>query len=55
MATAHPSKFPKAIDEAIGVTPNLPVELKYIMSAKENYFSIPNDLEEIKKYILSKI
>ena len=55
LATAHPCKFPEAINKAIGLKPNLPKELDYIMSAKENYDLIPNNLDKIKKHILEKI
>ena len=55
LATAHPCKFPEAINKAIGLKPNLPKELDYIMSAKENYDLIPNNLDKIKNYILEKI
>ena len=37
LATAHPCKFPEAIDKAIGIKPSLPEELKYVMDEKENY------------------
>ena len=55
LATAHPCKFPEAINKAIGLKPNLPKELDYIMSAKENYDIIPNNLDKIKSHILGKI
>ena len=37
LATAHPCKFPEAIDKSIGIKPDLPDELKYVMDEKENY------------------
>ena len=55
LATAHPCKFPEAIDKSIGIKPNLPDELKYVMSEKENYDIISNNLNKIKKYIKEKI
>ena len=55
LATAHPCKFPEAINKAIGLKPNLPKELDYIMSAKENYDIISNNLYKIKSHILEKI
>ena len=55
LATAHPCKFPEVINKAIGLKPNLPKELDYIMSAKENYDLIPNNLDKIKNHILEKI
>ena len=54
LATAHPCKFPETINKAIGLKPNLPNELDYIISAKENYDIIPNNLDKVKNYILEK-
>ena len=55
LATAHPCKFPAAINKAIGLTPELPLELQYIMTSKENYEVLPNDVAILKKYILGKV
>ena len=55
LATAHPSKFPDAILEAINMKSDLPDELKFILDEKENYGTIENNLKEIKEYILGKI
>jgi threonine synthase len=55
LATAHPCKFPEAIDKSIGIKPNLPDELKYIMDEKENYDIISNNLSKTQQYIKEKI
>jgi threonine synthase len=55
LATAHPCKFPDAINKSIGVKPNLPDELKYVMNEKENYDIISNNLNKIQQYIKEKI
>ena len=55
LATAHPCKFPDAIEKSINVKPSLPEELKYILDEKENYDIISNNLDKIKKYIRNKI
>jgi threonine synthase len=55
LATAHPCKFPGAIDKSINIKPSLPKELKYVLDEKENYDIINNNLETIKKYIKNKI
>ena len=55
LATAHPCKFPEAIDKSIGTKPSLPDELKHIMGEKENYDIISNSLSKIKQYIKEKI
>ena len=55
LATAHPCKFPGAINKATGFKADLPNELNYIVNAKEKYEIIPNNLDEIKSHILRKI
>ena len=37
MATAHPAKFPDAVEAACGVRPELPDWARSILSAKEDY------------------
>ncbi|MDC1278240.1 threonine synthase [Pelagibacteraceae bacterium] len=55
LATAHPCKFPEAIDKSIGIKPDLPDELKYVMGEKENYNIISNNLSKTQQYIKEKI
>ena len=55
LATAHPCKFPEAIDKSIGIKSELPDELKYVMSEKENYDIISNNLSKTQQYIKEKI
>jgi len=55
LATAHPCKFPKAIDKSIGIKPSLPEKLKYVMDEKENYYIISNNLNATQQYIKDKI
>ena len=55
LATAHPCKFPDAIDDSIGIRPSLPEKLRYIMNEKENYDIISNNLNAIKEHIKEKI
>ena len=55
LATAHPCKFPDAIDKSIGIKPSLPNELQYIMNEKENYDIISNNINETQKYIKEKL
>jgi len=55
LATAHPCKFPEAINKSIGIKPALPDELKYVMNEKENYDIISNNLNKTKQYIKEKI
>ncbi|MDB0066753.1 threonine synthase [Candidatus Pelagibacter sp.] len=55
LATAHPCKFPEAIDKSIGIKPDLPDELKYVVGEKENYDIISNNLSKAQQYIKEKI
>ena len=55
LATAHPCKFPDAIKNAINLNAELPKELMYILSEKENYKIIDNNIDEVKKYIKERI
>src|SRR5690606_15305739 len=43
LSTAHPAKFPAAVQTASGVTPGLPAWLGDLMERKENYTVLPSD------------
>ena len=54
LATAHPAKFPEAIKFAQeGV--ELPTELKHVMTEKENFKIMDNNIDLVKNFILKKI
>ena len=55
LSTAHPCKFPEAINKSINVKSDLPNRLNYILDEKENFDIIENNFEKVKKYILSKL
>ncbi len=55
LSTAHPCKFPKAIEDAILKTENLPESLEYVNDRKEKFELISNDIEKVKKYVLNSI
>jgi threonine synthase len=55
LSTAHPCKFPKAIEDAISKTEDLPHELKYVNNRKEKFELLPNDIEKVKDYIINSI
>jgi threonine synthase len=54
LATAHPAKFPAAVEAATKVRPNLPQRLSYLMNAKETFKVLPNSEAAVKDYILSQ-
>ena len=55
LATAHPCKFPLAIEKAINKTELLPDELNYILNEKEHYEILDNNVDKIKNYVKEKI
>jgi threonine synthase len=48
MATAHPAKFPDAIEQAIGTRPELPPQLADLMARPERFVILPNDLAAVE-------
>jgi len=55
LATAHPSKFSKVVFESTGVKPELPENMKDILSQQERYDKLSKDLKEVQNYILERI
>lgn len=53
LATAHPAKFPDAVEKAIGIRPALPPHLADLFEKKEKTQSLPADAELVKSYIQS--
>ncbi len=54
LATAHPAKFPDAVAAASGVRPGLPKRLEHLLSAEERFTVLPNDVGQIRDYILAR-
>jgi len=54
LATAHPAKFPVAIRDAIGVSPELPETLRARLSAPEHYDVLDSDQAQIADYIAAR-
>jgi len=48
LATAHPAKFPDAVEKAISVRPELPSRLADLLQREEKYDVLPNDLTAVK-------
>ncbi|MBL9099116.1 MAG: threonine synthase, partial [Alphaproteobacteria bacterium] len=51
LATAHPAKFPDAVQAASGAKPELPQRLRWILTAPERYGVLPADLAALKDHI----
>jgi threonine synthase len=52
LETAHPAKFPEEIRQIINVDPPLPVSLIGLDEKTENYFTLENNYEMLKEFIL---
>jgi len=53
LSTAHPAKFPDAVEAACGVRPQLPAWLDGLMTRPEQVRVIRNDQAEVEKFVLS--
>ncbi len=51
LATAHPAKFPDAVQKAIGTRPALPARLGDLMDRTERLDGLPNDAAALKQMI----
>ena len=55
LACAHPSKFPKSINDSIGVLPAQPRALEEMMNIDEKFIRLKNDMDLVKDYIIKNI
>ena len=53
LACAHPAKFPDIINKAINIRPNLPANLKFMMSSEEHFRVIEPKVADIQNLIKS--
>jgi threonine synthase len=51
LATAHPAKFPDAVEQATGVRPVLPEHLADLLERPERTATLPNDLGLVEEYV----
>ncbi|MGE0658304.1 MAG: threonine synthase [Reyranellaceae bacterium] len=51
LATAHPAKFPDAVEKAIGLRPALPAALADLASREERCAALPNDAAALQAYM----
>lgn len=52
LATAHPAKFPDAVEKASGIRPALPPKLGDLYEREEHFITLPNDLAAVRRAIL---
>jgi threonine synthase len=55
LATAHPAKFPDAVERATGVRPQLPARLSSLMADPERSSNLPNDLAAVENFVVRAI
>ena len=53
MATAHPAKFPDAVERATGERPALPEHLADLLDRPEHTTHLPNDLAAVEAFVAS--
>jgi threonine synthase len=51
LATAHPAKFPDAVEKATGIRPQLPPHLADLYDRQERVVVVPNDLRAVEAHI----
>ncbi len=51
LATAHPAKFPDAVERATGVRPPLPAHLADLFELPEHVTRLPNDLATVQDFV----
>lgn len=54
LATAHPAKFPDAVEKATGQRPALPARMAGMMDAPERITRVANDLGALKDLVLER-
>ncbi|MGC2411788.1 MAG: threonine synthase [Stellaceae bacterium] len=51
LATAHPAKFPDAVERATGIRPAVPPALAEIMEKRERITILPNDVGAVARFV----
>ena len=55
LATAHPAKFPDAVEAAAGIRPPLPARMADLFDRPERVTRVANNLEALKSHILGEL
>ena len=55
LATAHPAKFPDAVQAAMGIRPALPARMADLFDRDERVTRVPNDLGSLQEFIRERI
>jgi threonine synthase len=54
LATAHPAKFPDAVERASGLRPSMPARAQGLFDREERYATLPAELDAIEAYIAER-
>jgi threonine synthase len=54
LATAHPAKFPDAVERATGVRPSLPQRVSQLFDREERFDVLPGEYEAVRDYVLAR-
>ena len=55
LATAHPAKFPDAVQAAMGTRPALPARMADLFDRDERVTRVPNDLGSLQQFVRERI
>ncbi len=55
LSTAHPAKFPEAVEKVTGQHPALPAHMEDLFERTEKYDRLDHDLDALKSYIRSNL
>ncbi len=55
LATAHPAKFPDAVERATGIRPALPERLADLLEREERYDVLPADLAAVQRHVAQAV
>ena len=55
LATAHPAKFPKAVEKATSIYPKLPSRMADLFDLKERITIVENNLQSIESVVRERI
>ena len=54
LATAHPAKFPDAVERATGQRPQLPARIGDLFAREERYDELPGDYAAVRAYVATR-
>ncbi|CAN5714352.1 threonine synthase [soil metagenome] len=54
LATAHPAKFPDAVERATGIRPPLPPALADLLDRPERCTTLANDVDAVRQFVLDR-